>query len=37
VECARTENSEHMAEEERGPLADFWVHTEASLRESLGE
>ncbi len=36
VDRARKENSEHMAEEERGPLADFRVHTQPSLRESLG-
>lgn len=34
---ARKENSEHMAEEERGPLPDFRAHSTVSERETLGE
>jgi hypothetical protein len=34
---ARKENSEHMAEEERGPLPDFRAHTALSERQTLGE
>lgn len=37
VRKAREENSEHMAEEERGPLADFRAHTEPPERGRLGE
>jgi hypothetical protein len=37
VNRAREENSDHMAEEERGALADFRQHAEATERASLGE
>lgn len=36
VDRARTENSDHMAEEERGALADFRQHTDDERREQLG-
>ncbi len=36
VDRAREENSDHMAEEERGPLADFRVHSDAADRDALG-
>ncbi len=34
---ARLENSKHMAEEERGPLADFRSHTNEDLRNKIGQ
>ncbi|MFN2606570.1 MAG: hemerythrin domain-containing protein [Acidimicrobiales bacterium] len=37
VDRAREENSDHMAEEERGPLADFRAHTDAAARHALGD
>ena len=33
---ARTENSKHIAEEERGALPDFRLHADAATREGLG-
>jgi hypothetical protein len=33
----RQQNSDHMAEEERGALADFRAHTGAGLRDELGQ
>ena len=36
VQKAREENSDHMAEEERGPLADFRQHADRGLRTELG-
>ncbi|MGH9088219.1 MAG: hemerythrin domain-containing protein [Acidimicrobiales bacterium] len=33
---AREQNSDHMAEEERGAIPDFRAHAEGSLREDLG-
>lgn len=36
VRTARTANSEHMAEEEDGALADFRRHADPGLREELG-
>jgi hypothetical protein len=36
IKDARNANSDHMAEEERGALADFRVHASASEREDLG-
>lgn len=37
VHDARKENSDHMAEEERGALADFRQHADPSVRDGLGE
>lgn len=37
VDDARVENSEHMAEEERGALADFRRNTTAERRHGLGQ
>jgi hypothetical protein len=36
VQKAREENSDHMAEEERGPLADFRQHASREVRNDLG-
>lgn len=36
IDRARAENDEHMQEEEREGLPDFKAHSEASLRETLG-
>lgn len=33
---AREQNSDHMAEEERGALADFRTHTASETRDRLG-
>lgn len=33
---ARTQNSEHMAEEERGAIADLRTNADAGTREQLG-
>lgn len=37
VEQAREQNSDHMAEEERGALADFRARTAQELRDELGD
>lgn len=37
IQDARDKNSRHMAEEERGALADFRRHAPQELRERLGE
>ncbi|MDA8046269.1 MAG: hemerythrin domain-containing protein [Actinomycetota bacterium] len=36
VSAARKANSDHMAEEERGALADFRVHAAAEQRQEMG-
>lgn len=37
VNAARTANGDHMAEEERGALADFRAHADPAVRDELGE